>query len=71
VPPTQWAWPKEEPDPGRFEAVRAHRGTGSAWSAADLLEEGRHTGRRRTREVARHGHPTEYDDEAAGRHYRP
>jgi len=71
VPPTQWAWPKEEPDPGPFEAVRAHRGTGAAWLAADLLEEGRHTGRRRTREVARHGHPTDDDDEAAGRHYRP
>jgi hypothetical protein len=72
VPPTQWAWPKEEPDPGPFEAVRAHRDTGAAWSAADLLEEGRHTdGRRRTREAARHGRPTGHDDEAAGRHYRP
>jgi hypothetical protein len=65
VPPTQWAWPKEEPTPSP-EPLPARR---AAWSAADLLDEGKHAGgRRRAPESARHGKPT---DDEAGRHYRP
>jgi len=68
VPPTQWAWPKE-PEADPLPPRRAESAGPSAWAAADLLDEGRHTGgRRRTRETTRHGKP---DDEDAGRHYRP
>ena len=68
VPPTQWAWPKE-PEADPLPPRRAEGSSHSAWAAADLLDEGRHTGgRRRARETTRHGKP---DDEDAGRHYRP
>jgi len=68
VPPTQWAWPKE-PEADPLPPRRAESAGPSAWAAADLLDEGRHTGgRRRARETTRHGKP---DDEDAGRHYRP
>jgi len=68
VPPTQWAWPKE-PEADPLPPRRAESAGPSAWAAADLLDQGRHTGgRRRARETTRHGKP---DDEDAGRHYRP
>jgi hypothetical protein len=71
VPPTQWAWPKE-PEPAPSESARARRAGDDAWSAADLLDEGRHAGgRRRARESARHDAPADPHDEDAGRHYRP
>jgi hypothetical protein len=72
VPPTQWAWPKE-PTPPSSEPLPARRAADApsraAWSASDLLDEGKHAGgRRRAPESARHGKPT---DDEAGRHYRP
>ncbi len=71
VPPTQWAWPKE-PDLGAAEAPRARGADDDAWSAADLLDEGRHAGgRRRAPESARHGRPDTDHAAGAGRHYSP
>jgi hypothetical protein len=68
VPPTQWAWPKEPTSPSS-EPWAGDTGSRTAWSASDLLDEGRHAGgRRRSRESARHGEST---DDEAGRHYRP
>jgi hypothetical protein len=68
VPPTQWAWPKEPASPSS-EPRAADTGSRTAWSASDLLDEGKHAGgRRRSRESARHGEAT---DDEAGRHYRP
>jgi hypothetical protein len=71
VPPTQWAWPKE-PVPASSDPLptrRAADSTDTPWSAADLLDEGKHAGgRRRARPSTRHGKP---DDDDAGRHYRP
>ncbi|MBV9921386.1 MAG: hypothetical protein JOY78_11115 [Pseudonocardia sp.] len=71
MPPTQWAWPKD-PEPAPSEFARARRAGVDAWSAADLLDEGRHGGgRRRARESARHDAPAHPHDDDAGRHYRP
>jgi hypothetical protein len=71
VPPTRWAWPKAEPElppalvPARRTADDDRR---SMWSAADLLDEGKHAGgRRRKPEPARHSAPAE----EAGRHRPP
>ncbi len=71
VPPTQWAWPKD-PDLSSAEAPRARGADDDAWSAADLLEDGRHAGgRRRAPESARHGRPDADHATGAGRHYGP
>ncbi len=72
VPPTQWAWPKEEPAPDPVPTRRSDDDVRpSAWSAADLLDEGRHAGgRRRKPEPTRHRGPTDDHAEDAGRHYR-
>ena len=71
VPPTQWAWPKD-PDLSSAEAPRARGADDDAWSAADLLEDGRHAGgRRRAPESARHGRPDAGHATDAGRHHGP
>jgi Protein of unknown function (DUF3710) len=73
VPPTQWAWPKEE-TPGDGSPHEAPSGRRAAdtepttWSAAELLDARNDGGRRRRSEAARHGHS---GDPESGRHYRP
>lgn len=74
VPPTQWAWPKEQaqsrPSADAPTGRRAtERDAAAAWSAAELLDGGRPGAGRRHRRAAAPDRPAAGQD--TGRHHRP